>query len=249
MRTDIKAKLKDMDIKLVDFARELEISRPTLNNYIAAFENNETISSDKHRLVFEKLFNNGVDTNEKFQDVLAKYHHLLERDKVLGTLNFDVEKTDLITSIFEHMKNDVKEDDYDEDVYTFINMLVRSYKSVNTFKKFAKYFLFLNGVNDLEELKETDKPFISNCYKLMYGDMKDTLENDEIYFEKFLDKVAKIKADNEEKSEVKVEAIKNKMQERISEKLQEQIKLGLDPEDIDIEQILDSLGLKSNKKP
>ena len=54
---NIKKKLKDeIKINLSEFAKELEISRPTLNSYIEMFERGEKISSDKHQLIFEKLF-------------------------------------------------------------------------------------------------------------------------------------------------------------------------------------------------
>lgn len=245
---NIKQILKDMDIKLGDFAKELEISRPTLNSYIVAYESNEKILSEKHHIVFDMLFNNGADSKEEFMDILSNFHKLLERDKVLGTFDYDVETTDLLTSIFERMKEDIAEADYDEDIYTFINMLVRSYKSVSTFRKFARYFLILNGVKEINEIVDEDKPFISNCYKLMAKDKENTLQTDSKYLTKFITRVSEIKLDNEKKSVDKADVIKQHLEEMINEKIQEQLKLGLDIEEIDIDKILKEFGFEKTEE-
>ena len=49
---DIKEKLKEIGIKLSDLARELEVSRPTLNIYIDNFEKGTKIPSEKYQLIF-----------------------------------------------------------------------------------------------------------------------------------------------------------------------------------------------------
>lgn len=244
---NIKQILKDMGIKLGDFALELEISRPTLNSYIAAYEDGEQLLSEKHQIVFDMFFNNGVESKEEFMDILSNFHRLLERDKVLDTLDYDVEKTDLMTSIIEHMKEDLTEDSYDEDIYTFINMLVRSYKGVSTFRKFARYFLLLNGIKELDELDDEDKPFISNCYKLMAMDKDDILQTDSEYLSKFITRVSEVKLENEKKSEDKADVIKQHLEEMINSKIQEQLKLGLDIEEINIDKILKEFGFEKSE--
>ncbi len=191
---NIKKKLKDeIKINLSEFAKELEISRPTLNSYIEMFERGEKISSDKHQLIFEKLFTNESITRDQFNEILNRYHRLLERDKILGTLDYDVKTTDLMASIIDKIKKDIDEKDYDEDIYTFINILIRSYKKEKTFLRLAKYFLYLNGSKSVSEIQDDEKAFISNCYKFLSAERDKKLSYNEEDFNKFLNRIVEIK--------------------------------------------------------
>ncbi len=244
---DIKKKLKEeIKINLSEFAKELEISRPTLNSYIEMFERGEKIGSDKHQLIFEKLFTNESITREQFYEILNRYHKLLERDKILGTLDYDVKTTDLMASIIEKMKDDVNEKDYDEDMYTFINILIRSYKKEKTFLRLAKYFLYLNGNKDVSEIQDDEKTFISNCYKLMSAEKSSNLSFDEDYFNKFLNRISEIKKANEKNKKIaSKDLIENQLKKMIDKKIQEemqkQLELGVDIEDIDMQAIIEKV--------
>lgn len=237
---DIKQILKEMDIKLGTFAEKLEISRPTLNSYIVAYENNEELQSDKHQKIFDALFSK-EKSKEEFGNILNNYQRLLDRDKILGTLEFDMGKTDLITSIIEKMKKDLSDKDYDEDIYRFINMIISSYREVLGYKELAKYFVVLNGIRDLEELTDNEKVFVSNCYKLMSLNRNKELKLDADYFDKFKTRVFEVKKINNTKANQKADDIKKLLEETIKSKLQEQINLGVDIDNVDIDKIVKEL--------
>lgn len=239
----IKEKLKKMDVRLIEFAKELEISRPTLDSYINIFEAGEKINSEKHQLIFEKLFNDGIESKEEFYEILNKYQKLLERDKVLGTFDYPPKTTDLITSIFEQMKADVQTKEYEEDIYTFINILLRSYKKDSIFLKFARYFLYLNNIKELRDSVKGDREFLSNCYKLMRMEKEKKLTFDEEYYNNFLCRIREIEEDKEKKSKEKSKIIQEEINKKIYEKIQEQLKIGIDPEEIDISKVLDRLNM------
>lgn len=249
---NIKQKLKDIEIKLSEFAKELQISRPTLNSYIDTFEKGGKINSEKHQLIFEKLFTNESISRERFNEIVSRYHKLLERDKVLGTLEYDVKTTDLMASIIDKIKKDIDEKDHDEDIYTFINILVRSYKKENTFLRLAKYFLYLNGNKDVNEIQADEKVFISNCYKFMNAEKNNELIFDEEYFNKFLNRIKEIKEVNENKKTISKDLMEKQLKKMIDKKVQEemqkQLELGVDIEDIDMQAIIEKVLPKPDSK-
>lgn len=241
---NIKNRLKELDVKLSYFANALEMSRPTLNAYISMFENNENLPNEKYQLIFEKLFNDGVDSKDQFDSILDRYHNLIARDKVLGTIEFDAKSTDLMTSILDRIKYDLQQDDFEESIYIFINMLIGSYRREPIFKKFADYFLYLNSKNDLSQISDNEKIFISNCYKIMSLEKENKLVIDEEYYKKFEERVKAIKntIDKGKKEKAK-EIFKQNIEDKIDLEIREQLKLGIDIEDMDVEKIIKKIGL------
>ena len=119
----IKKKLKELGITLAYFAESLSISRPTLDTYIDYFEKKEKIPKDKIQIIFERLFSEEIQTKEEFEDNLEQYKNLLERDKVLGTFELNAKSTDLMTSVINNIKEDMYSNDFNENIYIYINML------------------------------------------------------------------------------------------------------------------------------
>ncbi|WP_019554497.1 hypothetical protein [Propionispira raffinosivorans] len=241
---NVKNRLKELDVKLSYFANALEMSRPTLNAYISTFEKNETLPNEKYQLIFEKLFNDSINSKDDFNRILYKYHNLINRDKVLGTIEFDTKSTDLITSILSRIKVDLQQEDFEESVYIFINMLIGSYRREPIFKKFAAYFLYLNSNNDLLQISDNEKIFISHCYKIMSLEKENKLTLDEEYYEKFKKRVKEIKDAVDKNKENKTKEIfKRNIENTLDLEIQEQLKLGVDIEDMDVEKIINKIGL------
>lgn len=235
----IKVKLKELGIRVSEFAEQLAISRPTLDNYISLYEKGETIPSEKYQYIFNNLFGEEVETKEEFVSSLKSYHHLIERDIALGTLDLDTEKTDLMTSILEKMKEDLSQKDYDESIYIFINYLIRSYRKVSLFKEYANYVLYLNSIKNLEEIKPSEKIFISNMYKIMSLAIDDKLQFDEDYYNKFLLRVNEIKEDNDKEEDLlKEKLVKEILNKKLNSAIKEELKLGVSIEDIDINELV-----------
>lgn len=241
---NVKNRLKELDVKLSYFANALEISRPTLNAYISMFENDEKLPNEKYQLIFEKLFNDEVDSNDEFNSILDRYHNLIARDKVLGTIEFDTKSTDLMTSILDRIKYDLQQDDFEESIYIFINMLIGSYRREPIFKKFADYFLYLNSKNDLSRISDNEKIFISNCYKIMSLEKENKLVLDDEYYKKFEERVEAIKntIDKGKKEKAK-EIFKKNIENKIDLEIRKQLKLGIDIEDMDVEKIIKKIDL------
>jgi hypothetical protein len=241
---EIKLRLKELGIKLLEFAKELDISRPTLDNYIALYEKGEDLPSEKYQIIFESLFDDGIETKEEFQDVLDRYHHLIQRDKVLGVKDLSVERTDLLSDLIGLITKDIESEDYCKDIYAFINMLVRSYKEVPTYRRFSDYFLYLNGKKDINDIVEEDKAFYGNFYDLMKKDTENRLVDDSGLFDLFEKRVNEILIkQNEQEEDLTEKVMKEKFDELVRKAIKDKIKQGYDVKDIDPETLFDSIDL------
>lgn len=234
---NIKNRLKKIGITLAELASKLKISRPTLDSYIDMFESNQVIPKEKYQKIFECLFSSNIDDRETFIKLLEHCNDLIERDTLLGTFELGVNKTDIITSVIDEMKKDMYSETWDEDIYIFINMLLRSYKREPIFKHLATYILTLNGKKDVELLDNEEKKYISNYYKVFYKDKNNLLMLDDEYLEKFLKRVHQMKkTEKENRDEMEKELI-----EKVNEKVKELLKLGVGIEDINLEKVLKEL--------
>ncbi len=239
---EIKLRLKEMGIKLLEFAKELDISRPTLDNYIALYDKGESLPTEKYQIIFDSLFREEIQTKEEFKSVMNSYHDLIERDKVLGVKDFSVEKTDLLSDLILLMRKDIATDDYCKDIYAFINMLIRSYKQVPTYRRFADYFLYLNGKKDINDIVEEDKAFYGCCYDLMKKDTENKLvDNNGLFalFEKRVNEI--IEAQKEDEEDLTKKVIEEKFDELVRKAIQEKIKQGYDVKDIDPKELFESI--------
>lgn len=243
----IKEILKELNIKMYEFAEELKITRPTLNNYIALYDNGDQIPKSKYQFVFRKLFEGEIADKEAFLEELDRIHMLLERDEHLGALDLDVETTDLMTSVIDNVRNDLSKDDYNEYVFKFINMLVTSYRSEKIFLDFINYFLYLNSVKSTNDIKDNEKAFLSNCFKLMHDDKEKKLEIDEEFFEAYINRIKEVKILSEKRGKEKAEyALKKRIKLEVNKKVKEQLALGLDVEEIDYDEIISNIDFTKN---
>lgn len=234
---NIKVKLRELGITLSEFSHKLQISRPTVDNYIELYESGRIIPKDKYNRIFKVLFDRNIDSKEEFLDVLDKYQGLIERDKILGIDELTASKTDIITSVIEEMNNDMICDDSDENMYIFINMIIRSYRKEAIFKKLAKYFLILNGKEDIKNISEDEEIYLSNYYKLFFEDKNNKLKVDHFYLQKFYDRVNELN----DVSEKNKEKLKEEIVEKLMTKVEVLLQMGMDLESIDIKQVLNSI--------
>lgn len=237
--TSIKVKIKGYGITLAELAQKLEISRPTLDSYINTYEKGEKIAKDKYQTIFNSLFSEDISCKEDFTRVLNYSEELIEKDRVLGIEELDINKTDILDSVISEMKSDMLSHDYDEDIYIFINMIIRSYKKEEIFKKLARYFLILNGKKALDNIKGNEI-YLSNYYKLFYEDKTGKLKRENKYLEKLYDRSKEIR----EKQKEYQKKMEKKIIEELEVKFQEKINLGIDAQDINIYDLLNAIYLK-----
>lgn len=233
----IKPKLKSLGITLTECAKKLMISRPTLDSYIDLYENKQSIPQEKYQLVFDRLFSDDIKDKDSFLAEVDNIHFLIERDKMLGTIELNPEKTDIITSVIAEMKDDMFATDCNLDIYIFINMLIRSYRKNSIFQSLANYFLVLNGQIDINNITDDEKRLFSNCYKLFHDELKGISEINDDYLKKFYKRVEDLNIEKQKQ----LDELKNEFNDKISKRIAELIKLGINVEDISIDELMENI--------
>lgn len=198
---DVRKILQKNGITLFSFAELLNISRPTLNSYIRAFESGSCIPNEKYQIIFEELFNYNLSEDE-FYKKLDKYHNLVRRDKAMGVLELEADATDLFTSVMDNIKKDFCSDDYDENIYIFINMLTSSYRTEEIFLHLSKYFLVFNDVISYKNIDLNEESYLLHYFTMFENDKKNSLKYDVSLENRFVRRIEEIKS-NKRKSENK----------------------------------------------
>lgn len=238
----IKEELKKIGITLSEFANSLGISRPTLDSYIHLYEANKKIPKEPYQKIFEEIFYNKVQNRNEIFNIIDKSIiavTTISEDVVNCEVAAECDSNNIdkiINSISKEIKDDLDEETYDEDIYLFIRMIIKSYKKEKAFKKLAKYFLVLNGKYDLNNDLE-EQTYISNYFKLFYCDKYDLLKIDEEYLEKFRMRRNEIL----QKQQKQKDKLKEDIMKKFMDKVEEFTSLGIDIEDIDMKQILNEI--------
>ena len=199
---NVRKILQKNGLTLFSFAELLNISRPTLNSYIRVFESGSCIPNEKYQIIFEELFNYNLSEDE-FYKRLNKYRNLVRRDKAMGVLELEADATDLFASVMNNIKKDFYSDNYDENIYIFINMLISSYKNEEIFLHLAKYFLVLNDVITYKKIDLNKESYLLHYFTMFENDKKNNLKYDislENKFVKRIEEIKNIKRKSENKS-------------------------------------------------
>lgn len=135
----IKIILKQNNITLIQFANDLNISRPTLDVYIKNYSNGLELSNPLFQKIFDFLFEDTSISNDEFMN---KYEYVKtyygKKDSSLSSLH-----SNSISS------QEVKEDEYEIKCNSIIEMLEKS-KSMNRFA--------YDKLNSIEKLLLEDVP-------------------------------------------------------------------------------------------
>ena len=199
---NVRKILQKNGLTLFSFAELLNISRPTLNSYIRVFESGSCIPNEKYQIIFEELFNYNLSEDE-FYKRLNKYRNLVRRDKAMGVLELEADATDLFASVMNNIKKDFYSDNYDENIYIFINMLISSYKNEEIFLHLAKYFLVINDVITYKKIDLNKESYLLHYFTMFENDKKNNLKYDislENKFVKRIEEIKNIKRKSENKS-------------------------------------------------
>ena len=220
MVKNVKAYLKEMGFTQKELAERIGLSRPTLDTYISMYEEGITIPKERYAIIFADLFGDSNISAKEFRDRLVQLENLLNRDQNYGTSDLDTEAADYISMVISTMKKDMKRDDWNKNLYTFINLLISSYHENPILEQFIVYFLLINNVRDLSDVKEWQKPYMANIYRTF----RQLKNNPNEYVEKdYIDFVKRCEAIKKEKKQVA-----DNIQVRIRTLFDEYRKMGVD---------------------
>ncbi len=232
---DIKDILKKNDIKLYEFSDLLEISRPTLNYYIYEFESGKEIPNKKINSIFNELFTKQLDKKQ----IWEKLEKLKSEYKGEEKLEYSKENKELMNSIIDKMREDLRWNDTNNALYKFINSALYMYGKNHALTGYINYNLYLNGLKDLNKIKLKEKKLVSNLYLVMKNYVESKLEFNEEGYISFQKRIKEI--ENERKEKMK--NLEKTIKEQLAQEIQNQLNQGLNIESISIKEILKKIKL------
>lgn len=230
----IKSILKRNGFTLFDFAQKISISRPTLNSYIKMFEGGQEIPNEKYQIIFSILFGEENISNEKFQENLSSLNYLIERDNLLGTIDLEARKTDILSTVIEACKDDLYKDDCDISVHKFIPLMINSYRSNTTLNNLIKYFLYLNGILDVSDISESEKITLSNYYKVFKAETENKLTLDLVYLDLFYKRIDELDSERNNKQK----EIKKRITELVKKEVKTLLQQGISIDNMDTDEMV-----------
>lgn len=209
--------LKRIDVTKVDLAKELKLSRPTLNLYIEQFELGKKIENERYDIIFNRLFSNEKMERAEFDKRLESVKFLLDRDKRYDIGRLSPESADMVSRIHNMLIEDLSDNQWNKKVYDAIIILLDNYRENSLLKEIACYYSDLNSDSDLTGLDEKSKAYYSYFNKCIRGVEAKPPKFDLDEYELFLDRKKEIKNKRDERNRNKTKNIQQLMKKIIGE--------------------------------
>lgn len=219
----IKEYLRNFGIPLVKFAAELGLSRPTLDLYIDLYESGDLIPKERYDIIFHELFDDRTSDKTEFLKRIIRLKSLLQRDEKLGILGLSVDAADQISEIYGLMIEDMKNDDWNREIYEFIDILLKNYRDKVELLVFAKMIVYLYTDSPVEKISLKEKHLIGKIYHALYDKSSKEVEQYGNYYERFLEYRANVK----KRQELEAQAEKNRIQELVRQVSEDLINSGV----------------------
>lgn len=209
---NIKKRLKIYNMTLAEFAARLNISRPTLDNYILLYQNKNESLNEKYKIIFDSLFPINELNRAEFYRRLDDMENLLLRDRVFETLDMTPEISDDLSSYFYNFKNTFVKCNMSEEFITFFQDLLRNYESSEFVQRLKDYVLIMCGHKNLSNMSNKNIAAIVGFCKLENN--LDSLQIDK----KYLNLIEKVIKENEEANIFIDKHVQQMINDRIKEK-------------------------------
>ena len=146
--------------------KKIHLSRPTMYQYMDAYEHGERITRERYEIIFHRLFDDENISPDDFADELNSIELLFERDERFQIEKLNPGEADYAYETYKLISEDLQTEDYDKYIYLFINNLLTSYRKGEFWRMLAHYVCTLNGISALEDVKEEEKPYFAEFYKM-----------------------------------------------------------------------------------
>ena len=198
----IKDILEEKNIPLTKFAIDFAMSRNTANQYIDLFDSGQKIPKEKYNYAFDKLFSNY--DSESFEMDYYYLARLIKRDKLNGTFELSMKKTDDIMNLFRKLNIATQTDSIDSSVLYFIDIIIGNYSKDGFINSLCNYFYFFNNssLEEYSKLSDEEKIIYTNYFKVFTMQKQGLLKLDEDVEKLFLsrmDEINKLKSISETK--------------------------------------------------
>lgn len=209
--------LKSIGKTKTELAEELNLSRPTLNQYIDLFESGKKIENERYDIIFNRLFSERLDNKDLFKRKLDAVKFLLERDKKYDIGSLTPEAADLVARIHNIMVNDLSSDDWNRKVYDTVSIILTRYRSDVIFSELSGYFSDLNSDVDLAGISSQTKAYYSFFYKCFHELMGGQPDLDSDMYNAFLKRRLQLSGERAKKNAQKAENIKEIISNTLNE--------------------------------
>ena len=234
----IRETLKKHEITLTRFAKKINVSRPTLDSYISIYESGKEIGNEKMQIGFEWLFKDNNVSTPEFYKILNDFSRMLKREELLGMTDLPVDDSDILMELFITMIDDFKTNDYNSDIYNFIQLIVNGYKKEEIIKDLTNYFLIINLMKELNSLEINQQCKIA----IYYDFFNQFMHNNDFSAKKSeLNKLIKIIESIKKEREKEENNIKSQFEDILKEKLIEEKKKGRDISNLSVAEVLELL--------
>lgn len=215
--------LKRIEKTKSELAKDLRLSRPTLNQYIEIFEAGQKIENERYDIIFNRLFNDESLNKEQFQRRLESVKALLERDSKYNIGDLLPEEADLVARIHNNMIQDLSKEHSNSKIYDFILLLINNYRSNDIIRELACYFSDLNSESDISMISDESKAYYAYFYK-HFRVIKDSCPiYDEREYQSFLNRRVEITSERRERRSITTKLIQDRMK-KILEKIEREYK-------------------------
>lgn len=220
--------LKSIGITKTDLAKELGLSRPTLNLYIDQFESGKKIENERYDIIFTRLFSERVVSKELFDHKMDAVRFLLERDKKYDIGSLKPEAADMVARIHNIMVNDLSRDGWNKKVYDTIIIFLSRYRSDDIFNELSGYFSDLNSDYDLSEISEHTMAYYSYFYNCFNTIISEQPVLDLEKYDAFLRRRAQLSEERAKRNAKKSDNIKAMLNSKLKEVELEYQETGVD---------------------
>lgn len=237
--------LKKYGITKYRFAKDFNLSRPTLDEYILKFENGEQIQKEKYQIIFASLFEKKL-SNETFKTNYERYKRMFRRDAVMMLDEIDPENTDLIIEIIDKLKESIDLDNSESCLIQFVHYVVSNYESDDIVKMWVKYFNDLNGLCDNVRFDDREKKYIGYFYRINNAFSSNNIDSlNSNYFNEYLKRKSELKIERSERTQ----KVKDRVIELITPYLKDIMSSSLDVENDDeiAQKIISKISVEMNK--
>lgn len=235
---NIKEFLRKNSLTLTEFSTLINLSRPTLNNYINLFEEKKDLPNENYDKLFKILFKKEEYNKKELLTIIKQNLNLINSDEAPL---YTEENKALMGKIIEKMQQDLKGENADNSLYKFINSSLSNYNKDNLLTCCIRYFLYLNGLKNLDEATTSEKIFFSHFFTLMTKmkslESNNSLTFDSEGFDNFKKRIYEIK-EKRDNIQKKFEYI---FKTKLKIELENQLEHGTPIEEINVNDILKNL--------
>lgn len=194
-----------------ELAREIGLSRPTLNQYIEFYETGQRIENERYDIIFKRLFSGRPADRDLFERRILSIKNLIERDKKYDIGCLEPEAADLVARIHNNMVSDMSNGEWDRKVYDTILIFLSRYREYPIIRELAGYFSDLNSDSEILELTEESKAYYAYYYKCFREIRDKRPEYDPDIYNDFLARKEQLKKERKERNR----ALDKKVQKRL----------------------------------